>query len=141
MKKIFIVMIVGMLMLSGCQNTADNSEIPDETISDTPKNSETDTTEPELTQKHEIETETEIERDISESSELDAEMIKQAEEFAKEYYKSTVFEVVSIELKEQSGNEVVFAVCASKDGVVQEPNRTIWLQFNNEKWEVTNEGF
>lgn len=70
-----------------------------------------------------------------------AEMAEQAEEVAKAYYSDTVFEVVSMELKSQTENEITFSVCVSKGGVEQEPNRTIWLQFYNGKWEVTNEGY
>lgn len=70
-----------------------------------------------------------------------AEIAEQAEEVAKAYYSDTVFEVVSMELKSQTENEITFSVCVSTGGVEHEPKRTIWLQFNNGKWEVTNEGY
>ena len=67
--------------------------------------------------------------------------VKIADEAARAYYENTVFEVVSLELKSQTENEIIFSVCASKDGVIQEPNRTITLQLNNGTWEVMNEGY
>ena len=62
--------------------------------------------------------------------------LKIADEAARAYYENTVFEVVSLELKSQTENKIIFSVCASKDGVIQGPNRTITLQLNNETWEV-----
>ena len=67
--------------------------------------------------------------------------LKIADEAARAYYENTVFEVVSLELKSQTENKIIFSVCASKDGVIQGPNRTITLQLNNETWEVVNEGY
>mgnify|MGYP002627785001 FL=1 len=64
-----------------------------------------------------------------------------ADEAARAYYENTVFEVVSLELKSHTENKIIFSVCASKDGVIQEPNRTITLQLNNGTWEVVNEGY
>lgn len=66
--------------------------------------------------------------------------LKIADEAARAYYENTVFEVVSLELKSQTENKIIFSVCASKDGVIQEPNRTITLQLNNGTWEVVNRG-
>ena len=57
------------------------------------------------------------------------------------YYENTVFEVVSLELKSQTENEISFSVCVSKGGIVQEPDRTIFLEFVNGHWEVVNEGY
>ena len=65
----------------------------------------------------------------------------EAEVTARAYYENTVFEVVSLELKSQTENEIIFSVCVSKGGVTQEPNRTIFLQLNNGTWEVVNEGY
>ena len=53
----------------------------------------------------------------------------------------TVFEVVSLELKSQTENEISFSVCVSKGGIVQEPDRTIFLEFVNGHWGVVNEGY
>lgn len=60
---------------------------------------------------------------------------------AQNYYADTVFEVVSMELRSQTEEEITFSVCVSKGGVVQEPNRTIFLQLVNGRWEVINEGY
>ena len=60
---------------------------------------------------------------------------------AQDYYTNSVFEVVSMELKSQTAEEISFSVCVSKGGVIQEPNRTIFLQLINDAWEVVNEGY
>lgn len=78
---------------------------------------------------------------ISITEEVPDDTIKTAEEAVKAYYANTVFEVVSLELKSQTENEIIFSVCASKGGVIQEPNRTITLQLNNGTWKVVNEGY
>lgn len=70
-----------------------------------------------------------------------AQNLSAAEEAARAYYADTVFEIVSLELERQTENEVVFSVCVSKGGVVQEPDRTITLQQDNQVWEVINEGY
>ena len=57
------------------------------------------------------------------------------------YYKNTVFEVISMELKDQTADEISFSVCVSKGGVVQDPDRAIFLQFVNGSWQVVNEGY
>ena len=67
--------------------------------------------------------------------------VKMADEEARAYYENTVFEIVSLELKSQTENEIIFSVCVSKGCVTQEPNRTITLQLNNGTWEVVNEGY
>ena len=56
-------------------------------------------------------------------------------------YENTVFEVVSLELKSRTENEISFSVCVSKGGIVQEPDRTIFLEFVNGHWKVVNEGY
>lgn len=67
--------------------------------------------------------------------------VKAAEEAGRAYYSNTVFEVISLELQSRTENEIIFSVCVSKGGEVQEPNRTITLQLNNGTWEVINEGY
>ena len=67
--------------------------------------------------------------------------VETALDAANAYYEGTVFEVVSMEVKTQSDNEIVFSVCVSREGVLQEPNRTIWLEWINGAWEVVNEGY
>lgn len=64
-----------------------------------------------------------------------------AENIAKAYYSNTVFELVSLEIKSQSTNKIVYWACVEKDGVVQEPNRSITLRFIDGKWKVTGEGY
>ena len=59
---------------------------------------------------------------------------------AEAYYKNTVFSVISMEIVSQTENEISFSVCVSKGGVMQEPNRTIFLELANGHWKVVNEG-
>lgn len=67
--------------------------------------------------------------------------IDTAKAVAEAYYKNTVFSVISMEIVSQTENEISFSVCVSKGGVVQEPNRTIFLELANGHWEVVNEGY
>ena len=67
--------------------------------------------------------------------------IDTAKAVAEAYYKNTVFSVISMEIVSQTKNEISFSVCVSKGGVVQEPNRTIFLELTNGHWEVVNEGY
>lgn len=62
-------------------------------------------------------------------------------EAAKEYYSGTVFEVISMEAAKCTENKIVFSVCVSRDGVIQEPNRRITLKRKGGKWKVTGEGY
>ena len=78
--------------------------------------------------------------DVSEQAPSNA-SIEAAKIAAEAYYENTVFEIISMELKNQTTNKLSFSVCVSKGGVVQEPNRTIWLELKNGNWEVTNEGY
>lgn len=67
--------------------------------------------------------------------------LAKAKEAATDYYNGTVFEVISMELKKQTNEEISFSVFVSKGGVVQEPNRTIFLELVNGSWKVVNEGY
>lgn len=73
--------------------------------------------------------------------------IEEAKQAALTYYKDTVFTVDRIDyfagdLPYGSGDAFCnFIVAVSKDGVMQEPGRTISMQFNNGIWEVANEGY
>lgn len=80
-------------------------------------------------------------------SSLTADQIEAAKQAALAYYEGTVFSVNSIEYlagelpygdREGSCN---FTVNVSKNGVVQEPDRTISLQPVRDGWEVVNEGY
>lgn len=76
---------------------------------------------------------------ITEAAPNDA--LKKADDAARAYYENTVLEVVSMELISQTAEEISFSVCVSKGGVVQDPNRTIYLQLANGNWKVVNEGY
>lgn len=75
------------------------------------------------------------------------EQIEAAKQAALAYYEDTVFTVDSIEyftgdLPYGGGDGCCnFIVGVSKDGIMQEPGRTISLQLNNGIWEVVNEGY
>lgn len=69
------------------------------------------------------------------------EEIQEAMKAAQAYYDGTVFEVVSKELQSKVAGEVIFTVCASKGGVVQEPNRSITLKMTDGEWKVVKEGY
>ncbi len=74
-------------------------------------------------------------------TEIPNDEVKIADEKARAYYENTVFEIVSLKLKSQTENEIIFSVCVSRGGVIQEPDRTITLQLNHGTWEVVNEGY
>lgn len=81
------------------------------------------------------------------ASSLTAEQIEDAKQAALAYYKGTIFSVNSIEYLEgklpYGDNEggCNFTVNVSKGGVVQEPDRTISLQLDQDGWKVVNEGY
>jgi hypothetical protein len=60
---------------------------------------------------------------------------------AENYYKDTVFELVSLEVLQSSTEYVKFSVVSKKDGEIVEPNRTIELRYENETWNVIGEGY
>lgn len=64
-----------------------------------------------------------------------------AKKTALKYYSKTVFKVITIKVSKYSKNKIIFSVCVSKDGVIQEPNRHITLKQKNGKWKVTGEGY
>ena len=72
---------------------------------------------------------------------LDEDSLQAAEAVAKEYYVDTVFGIKSLEVKEQTAEEIVFRVRVSKGGVVQEPERSITLRLEDGEWKVVNEGY
>ena len=75
------------------------------------------------------------------------EQIEDAKQAALAYYEGTVFTVNSIEYLEgklpyeNNGCYCNFTVNVSRDGVVQEPDRTISLQLYQDGWKVVNEGY
>ncbi len=73
---------------------------------------------------------------------LTDEEVEEAKQEALDYYKNTVFEVNSIEYVKKKKGDCAFSVNVSKDGVVQEPNRTIYLKLNKDgRWKVIGEGY
>ena len=46
-----------------------------------------------------------------------------------------------MEVMRASEEEVVFVVAVKKDGILQEPDRTIVLERKGEGWAVSNEGY
>ena len=68
-------------------------------------------------------------------------LLDEAEAAAKAYYSGTVFQVVEMMCINQSDIKAIFSVKVSRDGVVQEPNRTLTLQLKGGVWEITNEGY
>lgn len=62
-------------------------------------------------------------------------------ETARKYYDGTVFEVLSMRVKSVTENEIILWVSVSKGGVIQNPERQIFLQPKDGAWEVVNEGY
>ena len=56
-------------------------------------------------------------------------------------YSKTIFKVESMELASRSSNSIVYSICVSKEGVIQEPNRSIYLELKDGMWQVVNEGY
>ena len=81
------------------------------------------------------------------NSSLTSEQIEDAKQVALAYYEATVFSVNSIEYLEEKlpyggiDGGCNFTVNVSKDGIVQEPDRTISLQLEQGGWKVVNEGY
>ncbi len=60
---------------------------------------------------------------------------------AENYYRNTVFELVSLEVLQSSKEYVLFSVVSKKGGELVEPNRTIELRYEDGTWNVVNEGY
>lgn len=75
------------------------------------------------------------------SSAEDESVLSEAGATARAYYAGTVFEVVSMEVKSWTDDEIIFTVCVSRGGVIQEPDRSCTLQYSEGAWKVTNEGY
>lgn len=67
--------------------------------------------------------------------------LEKAEKAARRYYAHTVFDVISLEVKTQSEEEIIFTVRASRGGYIVKPDRTIWVKLQDGEWKVTGEGF
>lgn len=72
------------------------------------------------------------------SEQVDIEAIESA---IMDYYSKTIFKVESMELESSSSNSIVYSICVSKEGVIQEPNRSIYLEIKDGMWKVVNEGY
>lgn len=64
-----------------------------------------------------------------------------AEEAARAYYRTTVFEVVSLEVRSVDAERVIFTVTAKRGGDLLEQPRSIELTLVGGVWTVTNEGY
>ncbi|MDE6531705.1 MAG: hypothetical protein K2K96_13185 [Lachnospiraceae bacterium] len=60
---------------------------------------------------------------------------------AENYYRNTVFELVSLEVLQYSKEYVLFSVVSKKGGELVDPNRTIELRYEDGAWNVVNEGY
>lgn len=80
-------------------------------------------------------TETAVAADFTQSAD-----ISEAESAALDYYEQTVFQVESMEAKFRMRDNVIFTVCATKDGELC-PLRTIEMKKKDGKWEIINEGY
>ena len=64
-----------------------------------------------------------------------------AEKAARAYYKNTVYEVVSLDVKSATADKVVFTVKAKRGGELLEQPRSIELTLTGGIWTVTGEGY
>jgi LCP family protein required for cell wall assembly len=69
------------------------------------------------------------------------EELEAAKQVARSYYSGTVYQVESMEYAETVDGEAKFSVTVSRDGVVQEANRSISLVQEDGSWVVANEGY
>jgi LCP family protein required for cell wall assembly len=81
-----------------------------------------------------------IKEEATEDS-LSEEELEAAEQVARSYYSGTVYQVESMEYAETVDGEAKFSVTVSRDGVVQEANRSIALVQEDGSWVVSNEGY
>lgn len=66
---------------------------------------------------------------------------RKAKKVAKNYYRNTVFELISLKVKKQSKNKITFRARVKKGGVLQKPDRSIRLRLVKGKWKVVGEGY
>lgn len=60
---------------------------------------------------------------------------------ARAYYAPTVFTVEALRVTSCDGADATLSARVSRGGVVQEPDRTVWLSFADGAWTVVNEGY
>ncbi|MDE6640312.1 MAG: hypothetical protein K2K63_07300 [Acetatifactor sp.] len=154
-KVISVLTVMCILLLAGCGNqgiaekTAEvNSTAPEDAIRTEEPEDAKRTEEPGNGDSQASEEEnTESAEEGEKASYLTAEQIEDAKQAALAYYKGTVFSVNSIEYIEgklpygDTEGNCNFTVNVSKDGVVQEPDRTISLHLDQDGWKVVNEGY
>ena len=139
MKKKCAILIICILLLSGCGNENSTEQ------NDANTENEKLNTQMEQVENNSVEEDTDIDTEIN--TQLTDEEIDAAKQAALAYYKNTVFEVNSIEYLDAkdisvSEYDCCFSVNVSKDGVVQEPNRSIYLYLDeNSNWNVVTEGY
>lgn len=144
-KTIFILVAMCILLLAGCENQGKAEEAENGDLQATKEENieQENTLEGQEDGKGTVVTSEEEET----ASSLTAEQIEYAKQAALVYYEGTVFSVNSIEYLEgklpYGDNEggCNFTVNVSKGGVVQEPDRTISLQLDQDGWKVVNEGY
>ncbi len=121
-----LVMVFGILVLSGCEEKESGVRPPERT-----SNQETGASNTE---------------EVLNSDVLTDEDVLDAKKAAMTYYENSAYDVVSMELLEKDATkdadgECKFTVVVSKADEVQEANRNICLsRKNNGKWKVVNEG-
>lgn len=69
-----------------------------------------------------------LDESTTDTEQVDMEAI---ESLIMDYYSKTVFKVESMKLESQTSNSIVYSICASKDDVIQEPNRSIYLELKD----------
>ena len=114
----------------------EEKETPDDTISNENK-TEADTT----MVSEEIEADTIIDGIDMDNPPINWGTADGPETAAENYYKNTVFELVSLDVLKSSKEYVLFSVVAKKGGKLVDPNRTIELRYENGAWNVVNEGY
>lgn len=143
MKKIFTIGLCLIICVTavGCGNNNTSPE-PSSDTSTVQENQNTSFEQSEVNDKETSKTADEESTDTKTTHELLNDEIESAKQAALDYYTNTVFEVNSIEYVDKKKGDCAFSVNVSKAGVVQEPNRTIYLKFNkNDLWEVIGEGY
>lgn len=79
--------------------------------------------------------------DGTETAQTEDAALRAAEEAALAYYDETVFTVEALTLLRAEGNEAVYSVLVRKGNALQDPARTITLQYEDGEWRVVNEGY
>lgn len=148
-KKIrFILAVAFVLSLAGCGNQGNTEKAAEADPVVQGNDNETekpDFTEPASYYETSLSVMSEEEEETDPS--LTADQIEDAKQAALAYYEGTVFNVNSIEHLEgelpygDMEGDCNFTVNVSRNGIVQEPDRTISLRLDRDGWKVMNEGY